>query len=161
MLNTPYEISKIHYHAFVRQMCWHISFVLIFFINFADCRSLFTKWIHTVYNEDANGGEECLTFPPWHQTNVNCAHWTWQTERNKQTPANSDICVRRAVSSTVMWRCLFAFASLFLTLPFAILSITVQKTPSWLHSLFLHHLFFASFIPNHCKMLNHLPPHLS
>lgn len=65
MLNTASKKkSRIHYHVFVRQMCWHISFALIFFINFAGCRSLFTKWIHPVYNEDANGGEECLTFRP-------------------------------------------------------------------------------------------------
>lgn len=57
--------------------------------------------------------------------------------------------------------CLCAFASLFLWLPFAILSITVRETPSRLRSLFFHYFFFASFIPNHCKMLNHLPPHLS
>ncbi len=42
--------------------------------------------------------------------------------------------------------------SLFLSLPFEILS-----TPSWLHSLILHHLFFASFNPKHCKMLKLSP----
>ncbi len=78
-----------------------------------------------------------------------------EREGNKQTPANSDICVRRAVSSTVMWLCLCAFASLFLSLSFA----SIYRFP--LHSLILHHLFFTSFNPNHCKMLTLYPSQLS
>lgn len=132
-------------------MCWHISFALIFFINFAGCRSLFTKWIHTVYNEDANGGEECLTFCPGTKQ-----MWIVHSEHGRQRGTNK-------LTQTVI----FAYAELSFLLSCGGVCVHLRLSRSLsrfsppLHCLPLtsFSLFFASFIPNHCKMLNCLPPH--
>ncbi len=157
MPNTSYDISKIHYHAFVRQMCWHISFALIFFINFAGCRSLFTKWIHTVYNEDANGGEGCLTFRPGtKQTWI--VHPEHGRERGTNKLLQTVIFVYAELSALLSCGCVCVH--LHLSFCRSLLRVSIDS-PSWLHSLILQHLFFTSFNPNHCKMLTLYPSQLS
>lgn len=103
-----------------------------FSLTSSDCHSLFTKWIHTVYNDDANRAEEYLTFRPGtKQTRIVHTELGRLRGANKHAQTAIFVYTELSVLLTRVYVCMYMHLSLSLSwLPILSITLPLSFPPS-------------------------------